>query len=86
LKPKKKKKGNNTDAEYRNTSVASMAKRFNRNELEEIERTEAMIKAGVEAGTLSEDPKEYCICRYGEPNENTTMIQCEEKCEEWYHI
>jgi hypothetical protein len=63
-----------------------MSKKMPRNELEEIERTEAMIKAGVEAGTLGEDPKEYCICRYGEPNENTTMIQCEGKCEEWYHI
>lgn len=33
-----------------------------------------------------DDPKEYCICRYGVPNENSVMIQCEYKCQEWFHI
>jgi hypothetical protein len=33
-----------------------------------------------------DDPKEYCICRFGVPNENSIMVQCEDRCEEWFHI
>lgn len=43
-KIKKKRKGNNNDGEYRNTAVASQAKK-NISNLEEIERTEALLKS-----------------------------------------
>lgn len=87
-KIKKKRKGCNQDGQYRNTAVASQAKKNPTNTLEEIQRTEAILKYEISSNIFAlEDPKEYCICRYGQPNENTTMLLCEEKnCEEWFHI
>ena len=86
-KAKKKKKGLNPDTEYRNTAVASHAKKVARNHKEDIERAEALLKGEVPAELIHiDDPKEYCICRYGVPNENSVMVQCEHKCEEWFHI
>ena len=43
-KSKKRKKGGSGDTEYRNTAVASQAKKNARNKLEDIERTEALLK------------------------------------------
>ena len=87
MKTKKKRKGTNPDQEYRNTAVASTAKKLARSQREEIERAEALLAGDVPAELIQiDDPKEYCICRYGVPNENSIMIQCEHKCTEWFHI
>ena len=69
MKAKKKRKGNNPDQEYRNTAVASTAKKLARNQKEEVERAEALLSGEVPAELIHiDDPKEYCICRYGVPN------------------
>lgn len=43
LKAKKKRKGVNPDSEYRNTAVASTAKKLARSQREEVERAEALL-------------------------------------------
>jgi hypothetical protein len=43
IKTKKKRKGNNPDQEYRNTAVASTAKKLARSQREDVERAEALL-------------------------------------------
>ena len=43
MKTKKKRKGNNPDQEYRNTAVASTAKKLARSQREDFERAEALL-------------------------------------------
>jgi hypothetical protein len=58
LKTKKKRKGLNLDTEYRNTAVASSAKKLARNQREEFERAEALLSGEVPAELIHiDDPK-----------------------------